>query len=209
MVEDSKKPTACQFGVRITSSVQGRSGEEKLFPSKGNIVIGRSKNCQIVLSDPSVSRQHAKLELVSNGLKIVDMETNNGVWVDKERVNEKLLFAGDQFRIGMTTFTVFSVEDKSSVTREDFEKDESVFDETVFMPVSSDIYPDHKWFEEEGELTVIKAHQPFLIDDPDARLGSTLEEATTPFQLDKPACYTCWLHGAICSNYGGIGQDVS
>ena len=50
---------------------------------------------------------------------------------------------------------------------------------------------------------------PILIDDPDARLGSTLEEATTPFQLDKPACYTCWLHGAICSNYGGIGQDVS
>ena len=49
---------------------------------------------------------------------------------------------------------------------------------------------------------------PILIDDQDANLGSTLEEAATPFKLNKRACYTCWLHGAICSNYGGIGQDV-
>lgn len=50
---------------------------------------------------------------------------------------------------------------------------------------------------------------PILIEDDDARLGSTMEEASAPFRLDKSACYTCWLHGAICSNYGGIGRDVS
>lgn len=50
---------------------------------------------------------------------------------------------------------------------------------------------------------------PILIDSEDARMGDTLEEAAEPFRLDKSACYTCWLHGAICSNYGGIGQDVA
>ena len=50
---------------------------------------------------------------------------------------------------------------------------------------------------------------PILIESEDARMGDTLEEAAEPFRLDKSACYTCWLHGAICSNYGGIGQDVA
>ncbi|MXX68783.1 MAG: radical SAM protein [Gemmatimonadales bacterium] len=50
---------------------------------------------------------------------------------------------------------------------------------------------------------------PILIETPAARMGSTLEEASRAVRLDESACYTCWLHGAICSNYGGIGQDVS
>ncbi len=50
---------------------------------------------------------------------------------------------------------------------------------------------------------------PILIETPAARMGSTLEEASSPVRLGESACYTCWLYGAICSNYGGIGQDVS
>ena len=50
---------------------------------------------------------------------------------------------------------------------------------------------------------------PILLETPAARLGSTLEEAAGPVRLRESACYTCWLHGAICSNYAGIGQDVS
>ena len=50
---------------------------------------------------------------------------------------------------------------------------------------------------------------PILIETPGARLGSTLEDASRPVRLGEAACHTCWLHGAICSNYAGIGQDVS
>lgn len=50
---------------------------------------------------------------------------------------------------------------------------------------------------------------PILIETEQARLGSTLESAARPFRIDHSACFTCWLHGAICSNYGGVGQDVS
>lgn len=49
---------------------------------------------------------------------------------------------------------------------------------------------------------------PILIDSPSARLGSTLEEADRPVALEDSACHTCWLHGAICTNYGSIGSDV-
>ncbi len=41
---------------------------------------------------------------------------------------------------------------------------------------------------------------PILIDFPEARLGSTLGEASRPMPLGAEACYTCYIHGAICSN---------
>lgn len=50
---------------------------------------------------------------------------------------------------------------------------------------------------------------PILIEHPDAHLGQSLEEADGPFALRHQACYTCWLHGAICSNYEGVGEDVT
>ncbi len=50
---------------------------------------------------------------------------------------------------------------------------------------------------------------PILIDDPDSLMGDTLEAAHRPFELRHQACYTCWMHGAICSNYGGVGEDAS
>ncbi|MGH7491060.1 MAG: radical SAM protein [bacterium] len=42
---------------------------------------------------------------------------------------------------------------------------------------------------------------PILIEKPDAKLGDTLAEAFQPFHLRHQACYTCYLSGAICSNF--------
>lgn len=41
---------------------------------------------------------------------------------------------------------------------------------------------------------------PILIDSPAARLGDTIRDALRPFPLGSPACYSCYLYGAICSN---------
>jgi sulfatase maturation enzyme AslB (radical SAM superfamily) len=48
---------------------------------------------------------------------------------------------------------------------------------------------------------------PILIEAPEAHLGATLAEASRPFVLSHGACYTCYLHGAICSNAGGWSRD--
>jgi AdoMet-dependent heme synthase len=41
---------------------------------------------------------------------------------------------------------------------------------------------------------------PILIDEPGSRLGQTLAESLGAYPLRHQACYTCYLHGAICSN---------
>ena len=47
---------------------------------------------------------------------------------------------------------------------------------------------------------------PILIESPDAHLGPDLDSACEPFTLRHGACYTCYVHGAICSNVGGRGS---
>lgn len=49
---------------------------------------------------------------------------------------------------------------------------------------------------------------PILIDSPDANLGSTLKEASAGYEIKHQACYTCYLFGAICSNFTSVGRDA-
>ena len=42
---------------------------------------------------------------------------------------------------------------------------------------------------------------PILIEEPDSVLAPTLpKRSTVDYALRHQACYTCWLHGSICSN---------
>ena len=49
---------------------------------------------------------------------------------------------------------------------------------------------------------------PILIDSPAARLGSGLSDAMRPYPLAAPACYSCYLYGAICSNAASSGRPA-
>ena len=87
------------FIVRIVQSEQAvRAGEEIRVTQP--IVIGRDPECGVVLADALVSRRHARLEATDQGLKVVDLGSGNGVWVGADRVQERVLSAGDQFRLG-------------------------------------------------------------------------------------------------------------
>jgi len=50
---------------------------------------------------------------------------------------------------------------------------------------------------------------PILIDEADSILASNLPEAATQdYAVRHQACYTCWLHGAICSNASASGGAI-
>lgn len=49
---------------------------------------------------------------------------------------------------------------------------------------------------------------PILIDSPDARMGESLEEAREGYALRHGACFSCYVHGAICSNFSSGGKNA-
>ena len=48
----------------------------------GEVVIGRSPECQVVLKDFGISRQHAKIVVDEDGARILDLKSKNGTTVN-------------------------------------------------------------------------------------------------------------------------------
>ena len=48
--------------------------------------IGRSSDCQVVLSDPNVSRRHAEIRHIGEGYSLIDLGSTNGTEVNGQRV---------------------------------------------------------------------------------------------------------------------------
>ena len=69
------------------------------------VVVGRSRDCDVVVSDPNVSRRHAELRRGEEGWSVVDLGSTNGVKVNGRRVAEARLGAGDRITIGVTDLT--------------------------------------------------------------------------------------------------------
>ena len=72
-------------------------------------VLGRSKDCDIQVSDPNVSRRHAEVRRDGNSYTLVDLDSTNGVEVGGKRVKRLELHDGSRFTIGSTEI-VFSEE---------------------------------------------------------------------------------------------------
>jgi hypothetical protein len=73
--------------------------------SGSRVVLGRSREADIVLQDPNVSRRHAELRREEGGWQIVDLGSTNGIKVNGRRVDSQPLRPGDQITIGVTDLT--------------------------------------------------------------------------------------------------------
>ena len=52
---------------------------------------------------------------------------------------------------------------------------------------------------------------PLLVEQPDAQLGTTLDEAGSSYELRHQTCVTCWRYGTICGNVSADieGPDIT
>jgi pSer/pThr/pTyr-binding forkhead associated (FHA) protein len=75
----------------------------------GQYVIGRSPTSDVVVDDPLVSRRHARLLANDNTVLVEDLRSDNGVFVNEERIRRSVrLEDGDRILIGHQEL-VFSV----------------------------------------------------------------------------------------------------
>jgi FHA domain-containing protein len=65
------------------------------------MTIGRSRDCEIVIDDPNVSRRHAEIRKTIEGWMIVDLGSTNGVKLNGRRVHEEVLSPGDEITLGL------------------------------------------------------------------------------------------------------------
>jgi Protein of unknown function (DUF3662)/FHA domain len=73
--------------------------------SGNRAVVGRSRDCDVVVSDPNVSRRHAEVRRGEEGWSVVDLGSTNGVKVNGRRIDSARLQSGDRITIGVTDLT--------------------------------------------------------------------------------------------------------
>jgi predicted component of type VI protein secretion system len=74
---------------------------KRMVVGAGGAVLGRSRDCDIVVGDANVSRHHAEIRPAGEGWAINDLGSTNGVLVNGRRVRRACpLQAGDEVELG-------------------------------------------------------------------------------------------------------------
>jgi hypothetical protein len=112
MVYKSPVPTEAvspeELGMEPEPAALEVDGERHAI-DKNRVVIGRSRDCDIQIADPNVSRRHAEVRREGSAFWLVDLGSTNGIDVNGRRQARAKLSDGDRVVLG-TTEVVFRQE---------------------------------------------------------------------------------------------------
>jgi pSer/pThr/pTyr-binding forkhead associated (FHA) protein len=81
----------------------------KTFGVVGALTLGRSAECDISIPSDEISRHHAKLQVVPDGVMVEDLGSANGTFVNNQRVHGSVLMKhGDELRLDTVRFMLMS-----------------------------------------------------------------------------------------------------
>lgn len=89
----------------LATVVSGPDAGLKFNLHAGSNLIGRDRGCEIRLTDPLVSRQHARLN-IGDVAEIIDLGSANGIALADAATSRTIMRAGDRVRLGDTELTV-------------------------------------------------------------------------------------------------------
>jgi hypothetical protein len=81
------------------------SDEKRIVVTGDQFVIGRSRECDLVLDDPNVSRRHAELRREDGGWAVHDLGSTNGIKLNGRRSRGGRLSPGDEITLGLSRLT--------------------------------------------------------------------------------------------------------
>lgn len=80
----------------VTAPIAG----QRFILSDYRLVLGRANSCDIVIEEPSVSSEHARISRDEEGWRVANLLSTNGTFVNDSRVRAARLRDGDRVRLG-------------------------------------------------------------------------------------------------------------
>ena len=92
--DDRRRSRAEELGLEREIATLDWNGKQHEL-DKRRVVIGRSKDCDIQVADPNVSRRHAEVRQEGAAYWVVDLDSTNGIEVNGRRQKRAKLRHGD------------------------------------------------------------------------------------------------------------------
>jgi hypothetical protein len=109
VVDDGLRTGAFEIDSRMQEGHGGAGAGSLVLPTGDRftlneyvVTVGRHPECNLVLADPNVSRNHAEIRPKGEGFVVVDLGSTNGTRVNGVRVAEQTLRDGDELAFGNT-----------------------------------------------------------------------------------------------------------
>ena len=91
--------------VHSLQMIDGAQAETRFEVSPSGLQIGRTAPADIVLAGAGVSRAHCLVELVDDEVRVSDLNSTNGTYIDSERIGRTAILAvGSVLRVGNVSF---------------------------------------------------------------------------------------------------------
>ena len=97
LVRGSPQPTPLGAIVRVIGAA---AAPPSYRLDAGACTVGSAPSCDIVITEPTVSRQHLELALVPEGIAVRDLESRNGTFYLGQRIQRMVLSLGGRVSAG-------------------------------------------------------------------------------------------------------------
>lgn len=116
---------------------------EKQFSMTGTHVLGRSQECDISLGVVHLSRKHAKVTVTDRGLKVEDLNSSNGTYINGKKVSSAHAIAGDEISFDTLRFRVIGpvIDEDKTTMRPSSDGDLTTIRPAVKIPQSNENKP--------------------------------------------------------------------
>jgi len=86
----------------IVRVVSGPDRGKDVRLEQGTLLVGSHPEADLVITDGTVSRYHAELALLPEGVRVRDLKSTNGTFIADSRIESAIVAPGSEVRIGRT-----------------------------------------------------------------------------------------------------------
>jgi transcriptional regulator with PAS, ATPase and Fis domain len=110
--QTQSRPTIVTYGKTRVTVTDGPDRGLSLETANHPVRIGTAADNDLILTDPTVSRRHCAIVPTSEGFRVSDEGSTNGVLVGRVRIFEAVLSGPSELRIGDSTVSVLPLSER-------------------------------------------------------------------------------------------------
>jgi type II secretory pathway predicted ATPase ExeA len=109
------RKTSLRAHARLIASLNGEPLQE-LVLNRGHVLIGRDVMCDVCVNHPTVSRYHALVVNSPRGVKVVDLGSTNGTFINGRKFRQYALLDKDKLSIGASEILFVAGDEQRALT---------------------------------------------------------------------------------------------